>query len=85
MSQKPLDIVDLIEHNMDVVMALAETIDVSEAMEILAKVDFGAAEPGERRRCLALVRDRDASLKLVVAGERDRRLKDAEAGRTDTQ
>lgn len=55
-------------------MALAETIDVSEAIEILAKVDFGAVEPGERRRCLALVAQIEAqwtAAKAALIGEYD--------------
>ena len=55
-------------------MALAETTDVSEAMEILTKVDFGAVEPGERRRCLALVGQIEAqwtAAKAALIGEYD--------------
>lgn len=55
-------------------MALAETTDVSEAMEILAKVDFGAVEPGERRRCLAMIGTIDAqwaAAKASLLGEYD--------------
>lgn len=55
-------------------MALAETTDVSEAMEILAKVDFGAVEPGERRRCLALIGQIESqwtAAKVSLVGEYD--------------
>lgn len=34
-------------------MAMAEVTDASEALQLLARVDFGACEPGERRRALA--------------------------------
>ena len=48
-------------------MALAEVTDVSEAMEILAKVDFHACEPRDRRHSLAALAKLESQLMAVKA------------------
>jgi hypothetical protein len=56
-------------------MAVAELTDLSEAMDIAAKVDFGACTPGDRRRALKQLARLDAqlmALKADVAGAYDR-------------
>ena len=57
-------------------MAVAELTDLCDAMDIALKVDFGACEPGERRRALKQLARLDAqmtALKAEVVGTYDSR------------